>query len=55
MRYKENDQLIFKKKHACGGNIWNVIKAGGILKLECNECKRVISLLPIEVDKRIKK
>lgn len=55
MRYKLNETLIFKKNHACGNNKWEVIKLGAIIKLECIQCKRQISLLPSEIDKRIKK
>ena len=54
MRYQVNDVLEFKKKHACGSNKWTVIKVGADLKLECLGCKRVISLLPSDIDKRKK-
>lgn len=54
MRYQVDDILVFKKKHACGATNWKVIKVGADLKLECLGCKRVISLLPSEVDKRKK-
>lgn len=54
MRYKENQTLTFKKNHACGNNNWRVIKGGAIIKLECMQCLRQISLLPSEIDKRKK-
>lgn len=54
MRYQIDQTLIFKKKHACGSFEWKVIKLGADIKLECLGCKRVISLLPSEVDKRKK-
>lgn len=54
MRFQINDVLTFKKNHACGSNKWQVIKAGVDVKLECLGCKRVISLLPSEIDKRKK-
>lgn len=54
MRYKELEILEFKKKHACGSFNWQVIKLGATIKLECLGCKRHISLLPIEIDKRKK-
>lgn len=54
MRYQVNEILNFKKKHACGESKWKVIKTGVDLKLECLGCKRVISMLPSEVDKKKK-
>lgn len=54
MRYKESEILEFKKKHACGSFNWQVIKLGATIKLECLGCKRLISLLPSEIDKRKK-
>ena len=55
MRYNINDIVEFKKKHACGSFKWKIIKLGVSPKLECLECKRVITLLPSEIDKRIKR
>ena len=54
MRYQVNQKLTFKKNHACGSNEWLIIKVGADLKLECLGCKRVINLLPSEIDKRKK-
>lgn len=55
MRYSLNQELIFKKKHACKSDKWKIIKLGAIIKLECDGCKRQISLLPSEIDKRVKR
>lgn len=55
MRYNLDETIIFKKNHACGNNIWKVVKLGAIIKLECVKCMRQISLLPSEIDKRKKK
>lgn len=54
MRYNLGEEIQFKKKHACGSDIWIVSKIGATLKLECKGCNRLISLLPVEVDKRKK-
>ncbi|HHT55046.1 MAG TPA: DUF951 domain-containing protein [Acholeplasma sp.] len=54
MRYSIGEQITFKKNHACGSNVWEVIKLGAVIKLECQGCKRLISLLPSEIDHRKK-
>lgn len=54
MRYKEKTTLTFKKKHACGSFEWEVLSSGADVRLECLGCKRRITLLPSEIDKRIK-
>lgn len=54
MRYHELEIIEFKKKHACGNNNWQIIRLGASIKLECLGCKRQISLLPSEIDRRKK-
>lgn len=54
MRFKEKEILEFKKPHACGNNKWEVEKTGATINLICTNCLRKISLLPSDIDKRIK-
>jgi len=54
MRYKQLDILTFKKKHNCGSHEWKVLTVGADIRLECQGCFRRISLLPSEIDKRLK-
>ncbi|WP_084156691.1 DUF951 domain-containing protein [Haploplasma axanthum] len=54
MRYQINQTILFKKNHACGSNEWKVQTLGAMIKLECCGCKRVISLLPSDIDSRKK-
>lgn len=35
-------QLKSKKNHACGGNIWKVVRVGADYKMQCVTCGRVI-------------
>ncbi|MDR0899631.1 MAG: DUF951 domain-containing protein [Lactobacillaceae bacterium] len=44
-----------KKPHACGGDVWKVIRLGADIKLECQTCGRVIMLSRTDLQKRIKK
>ncbi len=34
--------LRLKKKHACGGQTWEVLKSGVDTRLKCTTCQRVI-------------
>ncbi len=52
---KLNDVLVLKKGHACGGNRWKIIRYGADIKLECQECNRIIMMSRVEVRKRVKK
>jgi len=54
MRYNIDDVITFKKNHACGSNMWKIIKLGATIRLECCGCKRQITLLPSEIDRRKK-
>lgn len=54
MRYNIDEVIPFKKKHACGSSLWKIIKVGATIKLECEGCKRQITLLPSEIDRRKK-
>lgn len=54
MRYSVGEVITFKKNHACGNNVWEITALGAVIKLKCQGCKRLISLLPSEIDKRKK-
>ena len=53
--YKENDILVFKKNHPCGGNSWKVLRVGVDYKLECTKCKRIIIIPRFDLNKMVKK
>lgn len=36
------EKIIAKKKHACGGKTWEVLRTGADIKLKCATCGRVI-------------
>ena len=50
-----NDQVIMKKPHACGTNLWNITRVGVDVKIQCNNCKREIMLDRLEFIKKMKK
>ena len=36
------DTLISRKKHACGGDRWTVLRAGADFRIRCESCGRTI-------------
>ena len=55
MKYREGGEIISKKTHACGGNMWNIIRTGADVKIKCEKCGRVLFLSVDEIDKMTKK
>ena len=49
------DRVILKKPHACGENLWGIVRVGADVKLKCLHCGRVIMLDRLEFLKRAKK
>ena len=49
------DQVIMKKPHACGENLWEIVRVGADVKLKCMNCGRVVMLDRLEFLKRAKK
>ncbi len=49
------DRVILKKPHACGENLWQIVRVGADVKLKCMACGRVIMLDRAEFLKRARK
>lgn len=54
-KYKLNDQVIMKKPHACGTNLWTITRMGVDIKLKCVACNREIMLDRLVFEKKLKK
>lgn len=54
-KYKLNDQVIMKKPHACGENLWIITRMGVDIKLKCVACGREIMLDRLVFEKKLKK
>lgn len=50
-----NDEVIMKKQHACGTNLWTITRVGVDIKLKCNNCGREIMMDRLEFQKKLKK
>ena len=53
--YKLNDNVILKKPHACGTNLWKIIRTGVDIKLKCVNCNHEIMMDRLEFEKKLKK
>ena len=49
------DQVVMKKPHACGGNLWEIVRVGADVKIKCLNCGRVVMLDRLAFLKRAKK
>ena len=49
------DKVILKKPHACGENLWEIVRVGADVKLKCTACGRVVMLDRLEFLKRAKR
>ena len=52
--YELGDKLTMKKPHACGGNVWQIVRLGVDVKLQCETCKRFVNVMRDDLKKRIK-
>ena len=53
--YKIGTQVIMKKAHPCGTNLWEVVRLGADIKIKCVNCNRSIFMPRIEFNKKVKK
>ncbi len=49
------DEVIMKKQHACGTNLWTITRNGADIKIKCNNCGREIMMDRLEFMKKLKK
>lgn len=52
--YKLNDQVIMKKDHACGANLWKITRVGADIKIKCENCGHEIMMDRLEFKKKVK-
>lgn len=55
IEYNTGDIIQTKKSHPCGGNEWEILRAGADVKLKCTTCGRIVMLTREETEKRTKK
>ena len=55
LNYDINTQVIMKKGHPCGANLWEVVRLGADIKIKFLNCGRVVMIPRVEFNKKIKK
>ena len=50
-----NDDVIMKKPHACGTNLWIITRNGADIKIKFKNCGREIMIDRLEFMKKLKK
>ena len=53
--FKLNDQVIMRKNHVCGTNLWTITRDGVDIKIKCDNCGREIMMDRLEFIKKLKK
>ncbi len=53
--FKLNDKVIMKKPHACGTNLWLIIRDGVDIKIKCINCGREVMIDRLEFGRKLKK
>lgn len=54
MNFEVGDNVITKKKHPCGNNIWEITRVGVDFKLKCKKCDHVVMIAREKAIKSIK-
>ena len=55
MEYNIGDKVITKKKHPCGGDVWEIVRTGADFKLKCSTCGRLVMLTADQFRKAVKR
>lgn len=53
--FKLNDDVIMRKQHACGTNLWTITRMGVDIKIKCKNCGREIMMDRLEFQRKLKK
>lgn len=54
MKVEIGDRLILRKKHACGGEEWEVWRIGMDIGIRCVKCNRKLKILRSELEKKVR-
>lgn len=55
VEFNLQDEVIMKKQHACGTNLWTITRNGADIKIKCNNCGREIMMDRLEFMRKLKK
>ena len=55
IHFNVGDDLVLKKKHPCGSDVFHVMRGGSDVRIICNKCRRDLCLPREKLEKMIKK
>lgn len=55
MEYQIGEKVITKKKHPCGGDLWEIVRVGADFKIRCVTCGRVVMLTNEQFNRAVKR
>lgn len=55
MEYQIGEKVITKKKHPCGGDLWEIVRVGADFKIKCVTCGRVVMLTNEQFNRAVKR
>jgi len=54
VRIEIGDQVRLRKPHACGADVWEVVRTGADVKAKCLACGRLVMFPRVKFERRIK-
>jgi len=54
MRIDLGDQVRLRKQHACGGDVWEVVRTGMDIRIKCLTCGHSVMLPRSQFEKQVK-
>ncbi len=52
--YAIGNKVKMKKPHACGSNLWEIIRVGADFKIKCVQCGHIVMLSRVKFEKSVK-
>ncbi|NLA58310.1 MAG: DUF951 domain-containing protein [Firmicutes bacterium] len=53
--YRLGDIVQMRKEHACGGDLWEIMRVGMDFRIKCLQCGRVVMLPRRKFERAVKK
>lgn len=55
VKFNVGDNILMKKKHPCGSDIFKILRIGSDIRISCSGCGRDITLPRETLEKSVKK
>jgi len=54
MEIRLGDMVRLKKKHPCGGDVWEVVRVGADIGMVCRTCQHRVLIPRVVFERRVK-